>query len=130
MKTNHLLAMTLPLLAIVFAMSCNPNKPQEPTSYEDAKNKVLQLYDTDSVDIYMASAVLSANSIIYTWADSVMSPKQDCWYIFVDKMPLANWGLPCDYVFITQEKSIVVVEHRRSYIFATCYLAMPGMHIV
>lgn len=39
MKTNHLLAMTLPLLAIVFAMSCNPNKPQEPTSYEDAKTR-------------------------------------------------------------------------------------------
>lgn len=112
MKTKHFFAVALPLLVMLFAVSCNSNKPQEPTSYEDAKNMVFQLYGTETVDIYMAPAILSANSIIYTWNDSVVSPKQDCWYIFVDKEPLANWGHPCDYVFITREKGLVVVEHR------------------
>lgn len=110
MKKNHYFLVVLSLLAILFAVSCNTNKPQEPLSYNDAKEIVLQLYDTDSMDIYMAPAVLPANSIVYTVYDSITSPKPNCWYLFVDRAPLANWSHPCDYVFVTEDNGIVVIE--------------------
>lgn len=110
MKQNRYFFVALLLLAIIFVASCNTNKPQEPLSYDDAKEIVLQLYDTDSMDIYMAPTVLPANSIVCTMYDSLTSPKSNCWYIFVDKAPLANWLHPCDYVFVTEDKGVVVIE--------------------
>lgn len=58
------------------------------------------------VDIWASKEKLARNTPLeYV---ELVSPDTETWLFFVDECPLANWGHPCQYIFVDMDGSVSV----------------------
>ena len=89
----------------VFLLCCSMSEAMDATSITQ-QQALQQLYattDTAGVDIYISNAPLAANTPIVTLVDTLYSPEETTWFIFIDEEPKSNWGHNCKYLFIGVE---------------------------
>ena len=59
----------------------------------------------ENIDVYELPYYLSEGDSV-GWFFTHYIVEQDSWFFFIDDFPLAYWGHPCRYVFITLESDI------------------------
>jgi hypothetical protein len=83
------------------------------TSKTDAWNLVMSQILQGKIDgkwVYVSKEPVTAGSVIETWNGSFVFPYDSGWFFFIDDYPLANWEHPCRYVFVDQEKNILLLD--------------------
>ncbi len=54
----------------------------------------------EGVRIFVYPQSLPAGTVVSTWKREVFTTPAEGWFVFVDRMPAANWEHPCWYVFV------------------------------
>lgn len=85
------------LFLIVSIISC---QREEDKSYDKAISSISDILNRDGVNIYISKEPLKPSTEIGTLGETFTSPNSECWFVFVDLHPFANWAHPCKYIFI------------------------------
>lgn len=99
--------------AFLLSMGATNSMNQSITKLE-AYNIVLNGIDStslDSTEIFVSKQILPANTVIKIGTESIESPNYNSWMFFINQQPLANWGHPCNYMFIgTNNGEVNIIE--------------------
>ena len=68
---------------------------------------------SDSMNVYMDSAVLTQSYYVLSPYDSIPSPYSNYWLFFIDEMPEYGWAHSCKYVFIDENNGDHRIEPKR-----------------
>lgn len=69
--------------------------------------------DTNSCDLYIYPTICHDSLIITSMGDTIISPFKEYWLAFGDDVPLANWGHPCSYIFLSANKENYSIIHNK-----------------
>lgn len=63
------------------------------------------------VDCFVASRALAPSMIRDRLGHPISDDERVATMFFVDRVPAANWGHPCTYVFVRDDGQVVVIDH-------------------
>jgi hypothetical protein len=55
---------------------------------------------TDGVRLFVYPSAIEAGTTVASWKHDVFTAPASGWFLFVDRIPLANWEHPCTYIFV------------------------------
>ncbi len=62
---------------------------------------------TDGVRLFVYPSAIEAGTTVASWKRDVFTAPSAGWFLFIDRIPMANWEHPCTYVFIDGETGAV-----------------------